>query len=279
MTQLRDRVHLSASGGVSTLTLSWPEKGNALDLEMTLALREAAHAVAGTTGLRALRIDGRGKAFCVGGDLQEFAAAADPAAHVMRVATAAHEALTVIRDLAVPVVTVVHGAVAGGGLGLALSGDVVLAADSSRFRLAYTAAGLSPDCGASFHLARVLGPARAADLALTNRTLSGSEAEAWGLVSRTCPAADLATTAAAVLRQLAEASGPALALTKSLLRRASAAAWSEHLAAEAAGISALAGSPDGREGVAAFLARRPAVFAGVRPESKNSTSLETESSR
>jgi 2-(1,2-epoxy-1,2-dihydrophenyl)acetyl-CoA isomerase len=257
---IRDRVRLEVGGPVARLTLANPDAGNALDLPMALALRDAVCRLADDPALRVVRLDAEGKAFCVGGDLREFGGVEDPCGHVASVAAAAHAALTGLRELTAPVVTVVQGVAAGGGLGLALVGDIVLVGSRVKLRVAYTAAGLSPDCGVSHHLARVLGPARALDLALSNRTLTAETAEAWGLVSRVVADDQLEGTAAALAQELAEGAGEALAATKRLLRDASGREWTEQLTAEAASIARLAGSADGREGVAAFLAKREPRF-------------------
>jgi len=257
--EIRQRVVIE-TGPVSTITLSRPQAGNALDLEMALALSEAVERVHDVAGLRAVRIAAAGSAYCVGGDLKEFAHVPDPSTHVAAVAAAAHDALTRIRGLGVPVVTVVQGVAAGAGVGIALSGDIVLAGNRAAFVLAYTAASLSPDCGGSYHLVRLLGPARANDLALTNRTVPAQLAADWGLVSRSLPDEELSVTADEVLAQLAAGSTDALAATKQLLRDSVGSSWAEQLRAEAASISRLAGTPNGREGIAAFLAKRKPEF-------------------
>lgn len=142
--------------GVVELRLDDPGRGNALDLRTAEALRDAARAVAadprGAVLLRAA-----GGNFCVGGDLRAFAGrGTETGTYVHAVASAAHAAIQALYELPVPLVTAVRGAAAGGGVGLALVGDIVLAARSARFRLAYTAIGLTPDCGASWFLPRLV---------------------------------------------------------------------------------------------------------------------------
>jgi 2-(1,2-epoxy-1,2-dihydrophenyl)acetyl-CoA isomerase len=262
-TLLRDRVRLELAGAVARVVLARPQTGNAVDLETASALQEAGERLQAAPGLRVVRIEAEGKAFCVGGDLRDFAGADDPGAHIAATADAAHRGLTALRELPVPLVGVVHGVAAGAGIGIALVADVVLAARSARFVVAYTAAGLSPDCGVSWHLARALGPARAADLLLTNRALSAEDAERWGLVSRVVDDADLARTADDVVARLASASTGALVEARRLARAAVTRDWSDHLADEAATIARLAGTPDGREGVRAFLDKRQPAFDGA----------------
>lgn len=260
---LHDRVRLDATGPVGVVTLARPEAGNALDLAMGEALREAGQrlqAAAADGAVRSILVAAEGKIFCVGGDLREFSAVDDAGAHVARVADAAHGFLTALRESGVPVVVAVQGVAAGGGLGFALVGDVILAARSARFRVAYTAAGLSPDCGTSYRLGRALGPALAADLVLTNRPFDAADAERWGLVSRVVDDQALAATAAEVAGSLAAGSREALAQALRLVRAGQDRDWHTQLDDEAATISRLIVEPDGQEGVAAFLGKRSPVF-------------------
>ncbi|MBS1870249.1 MAG: enoyl-CoA hydratase/isomerase family protein [Actinobacteria bacterium] len=260
---MHDSVGWHLDGSVARVVLARPEAGNALNLAMARGLAEAARRVrdgAEEGTVRAALVAAEGRAFCVGGDLSEFARSEDRGACVAEVATTAHEAIAVLQAAPVPVVTAVHATAAGGGVGLALCGDVVLMASTAKLRLAYTAAGLSPDCGASWLLPRRIGMARALDLALTNRVVTGAEAEQWGLASRVVAPESLGAEAEAVAVALAHGSRRALAETKRLLRESSSTSFEEQLAAEAATIAALAAAPDGREGVDAFLAKRTPEF-------------------
>ena len=195
--------------GVVELLLDDAENGNGLNLDSAQALRAAANAIAADPG-GAVLVRAAGRNFCVGGDLRAFAAqGADVGPYVHEVATAASAAIEVLYGLPVPVVTAVQGAAAGGGIGLALVGDLVLAAESAKFRLAYTAIGVTPDCGASWLLPRQIGPKRALDLLLTNRTLTAAQAENWGLVSKVVGDGELGAAARALAASLA--AGPAAA--------------------------------------------------------------------
>lgn len=254
------RVRVEVEALVARVTLVRPDAGNALDLAMAVALRNAGQFLSTMTGLRMVRVDAEGDFFCVGGDLREFAAAEDPAAHVAAVAEAAHAALRAFRELTVPVLTVVQGAAAGAGLGLALLGDVVLASRQARFRVAYTAAGLSPDCGVSFHLATSLPRALAMDLTLTNRSFSAEQAETWGLISRAVDGDALSAAADEISVGLVEGSATALSATCHLMHDGRTTDWDRQLDAEAASIARLAGGPDAKEGIAAFLAKRRPQF-------------------
>ncbi|MDN0196679.1 enoyl-CoA hydratase/isomerase family protein [Streptomyces sp. S.PNR 29] len=248
--------------GVAELRLDDPGRGNALDLPTAEALRDRAAEVAADPG-GAVLLRASGPTFCVGGDLRAFAGrGAGTGAYVHAVATAAHAAVLTLYDLPVPVVTAVRGAAAGGGIGLALVGDIVLAARSSRFRLAYTAVGLTPDCGASWLLPRLAGPRLAAELILTDRVLTGEEAERRGLVTRTVGDDDLDDIAHRTAAELAAGAGEALRAAKGLLRGDTGDDLRRHLAEEAQSIAALADDAEAQTRMAAFLAARARTRGG-----------------
>ncbi|MER6159668.1 enoyl-CoA hydratase/isomerase family protein [Streptomyces sp. NPDC001868] len=248
--------------GVVELLLDDPGRGNALDLRTAEALRDAAREVAVDPG-GAVLLRAAGGSFCVGGDLRAFAGrGTETGTYVHAVATAAHTAIQALYDLPVPVVTAVRGAAAGGGIGLALVGDIVLAARSARFRLAYTAVGLTPDCGASWFLPRLVGARRAADLILTNRVLTGDDAERWGLISRSVDDGELDETAHRTAAELAAGATGALRAAKGLLRAGAGDDLRRHLADEARSIAALADGPEAQARMASFLAARGRTKAG-----------------
>jgi 2-(1,2-epoxy-1,2-dihydrophenyl)acetyl-CoA isomerase len=180
---------------------------------------------------------------------------------VLRTASAAHAAILALAGAQVPVVTAVQGWAAGIGISLAALGDVVVAGQGARFRSAYTAVGLTPDGGLTHWLPALVGSARAGDLLLTNQTLTAAQALDWGLVSRVVPDDALAATATALARQLAAGPRRAQQVVRTLVRSGGLDALRAALDAEAAAISAQAADPEGREGIDAFLHRRPAVFA------------------
>lgn len=249
-----DRVTLRIAQSIAHVTLARPQAGNAIDLRMAGALKEAADRLAGvaTPELKALLLSAEGDRFCVGGDLKEFAGASNLQEHIESVVTAAHAGLTQFWKLNVPIVTAVRGPAAGAGIGIALLGDVVIADPTARFRSGYTAVGLSPDCGTAFHLNRLLSPPRALDLMLTNRPLTAEEAERWGLISRAVPDGDAVAIASALAAQFAGDSQPAVRETLVLARAVSLEAWENHLKREADAIIRLAGLPDARAKIAAF---------------------------
>ncbi|MFF3372398.1 enoyl-CoA hydratase/isomerase family protein [Streptomyces sp. NPDC002680] len=236
--------------------------GNAIDLAMARALLDAARECEKARA-RAVLLTGQGRSFCVGGDLKEFAALSGErlTGHLTDVTDALHGALRILAGLDAPLVAAVQGAVAGAGLGLATAADVTLAASDARFTAAYTAIGYTPDAGTSWSLPRLVGPRRAMELLLTNRRVPAPEALAMGLVSRVVAPERLYEEAVEAAGALARGATGAYGVTRRLVGRALSAGLDEHLDAEARQLAAAAVSPEGREGVAAFLDGRPPDFA------------------
>jgi 2-(1,2-epoxy-1,2-dihydrophenyl)acetyl-CoA isomerase len=252
-------VRTELDGGVLRVTLCRPEKANVLDLEVGADLRKAFEAVG--PGVRVVLLLAEGPNFCVGGDVTGFAGAVDPEAHVLELATEMHAILRDLTASGLPLVVGVQGWAAGAGFSLLLHGDVVVLGASAKIRAGYPAIGFTPDCGMTWLLPRAVGAARARDMLLTNRVVGAEEALAIGLASRVVPDAEVAAVATEVARALAAAATGALAATRRLLEAAATSTYAEHLDAEAASISARAATAEGREGVAAFVAKRPARFS------------------
>ncbi|MGW3284782.1 enoyl-CoA hydratase-related protein [Streptomyces sp. NPDC001002] len=235
--------------------------GNAIDLAMARGLRDAARECAGAR-VRAVLLSGQGRSFCVGGDLSEFGALDGErlAGHLAEVTDALHEALRILAGLDAPLVAAVQGAVAGAGLGLAMAADLGFAATDAGFTAAYTGIGYSPDAGVSWLLPRLVGPKRALDLLLTNRRVSAAEALDMGLVSRVVAPERLQAEAEEAARALAHGATGAYGATRRLVGGALSTGLHEQLDAEAHRLAAAAVSAEGREGVAAFLAKRRPDF-------------------
>lgn len=245
--------------GVARITLTAGDRGNPIEPLATAQLH-AAVLRAKADRARVIVLAAEGRFFSVGGDLGMFADAADPSALLLDLAESVHRVITeLVRGEAI-VVSVVHGTAAGGGFPLAAAADIVLAADSAKFSLAYAKVGLSPDCGGSL-LVHTLGLHRVLRLALLGDLLTAQEAYDAGLVARVVPADGLAAAADDVVAQLAASSREALAATKRLVRAAAEPAPEAVLRREAESISALAGGPEGQEGIAAFLEKRAPRFA------------------
>jgi 2-(1,2-epoxy-1,2-dihydrophenyl)acetyl-CoA isomerase len=248
--------------GLATLTLARPDAGNAIDLAMARELGEVTTAWSVDRGVRAVLLRAVGPTFCVGGDLKSFAAQDDLPGHLIEVTTHFHAALSRLARMDAPVVAAVQGSAAGGGFSLAIAADLVLAGASSRFVVAYTAIGLTPDGSGSWSLPRLVGLRRALELTLTNRPLSAAEAATEGLVTRVVEDDALEAEAGALARSLADGPTGALAAAKRLLRTSLAHDLEAQMALESSSLAAAAASADGREGIAAFLEKRRPAFGG-----------------
>src|SRR5437763_7066599 len=173
---------------VARITLNRPETGNALDGEMGHELMQVAIRSSEDRAVRVVLLTGAGRMFCVGGDLKSFAAQGERlSAHLKELAGMLHLAISRFVRMDAPLVVAVNGAAGGGGMSFVLAADLVLAAESAKFTMAYTKAGLSPDGGSTYFLPRIIGARRGLELALTNRVLGAREAEEWGLVTRVVP--------------------------------------------------------------------------------------------
>jgi 2-(1,2-epoxy-1,2-dihydrophenyl)acetyl-CoA isomerase len=252
-------VETSRDGGVLTITLNRPEAYNALTTSMHAALR-AALDEARAADVRAVVVTGAGKGFCAGQDMKEFESVdRDIAGHLE---ASYHPNVRAIRALEKPVIAAVNGAAAGAGLSLACVCDIRIAADSAMFVPGFIGIGLVPDSGGTYFLARVLGPSRAFAWMTSNRRLTAAEAHAWGLVDEVVEADALPARAAELAATYAEGPTAAIGMTKRLFDRAARSSLDEQLALEAQLQSAATKTEDFREGVGAFLEKRPPRFTG-----------------
>jgi 2-(1,2-epoxy-1,2-dihydrophenyl)acetyl-CoA isomerase len=255
-------MHLDITGGIARVTLDHPELGNVLSSATAVELGKIVRQVTEDASVRVVVLDAEGPMFCAGGDIREFVNAGEGLAAVIGDGLVhLNETLSRFYALSVPVIAALNGPVAGGGIGYALLADIVLAADTVRFRSGYAAIGLSPDAGTSFFITRVLGPKRAAEFFLSNRFIDAPEALALGLVSRIVPAERLAEETNALAEKIAAGAPGAQAAVKALVREAATASYEAVLALERDFMIANASTADCREGVAAFLERRRPAFA------------------
>ena len=245
-------------GGAARITLTAADRGNTVDPQTAAELLRAVRR-ARADDARVVVLRSEGRAFSVGGDVGAFAAAADPEQLVDDLAETLHRTISDLHRMDAVVVSAVQGMAAGAGVPLAAAADLVLAGASARFTLAYTKIGLSPDGGSSL-LTASLGLHRALHLALLNPVLTAQEAQAAGLVAEVHPDDQLDRAVDRVVGQLLAGSRTAQVAAKRLLREV-ALPWAEGaLRRETLSIRACAASPDGREGVDAFVGKRPPVF-------------------
>jgi 2-(1,2-epoxy-1,2-dihydrophenyl)acetyl-CoA isomerase len=226
-------------------------------------LMEAAIACDEDPSVRAIVLDSEGRLFCAGGDLAEFARAGEGLAQLLKEATVyLHAAISRLVRTRAPVIAAVQGHAAGAGFSLAMACDLVLAASSAKFTMAYTRAGLVPDGGSTYFLPRLIGRRRTLELMITNRTLSASDALEWGLVSRVVEDDRLAAETLKLAREIAEGPTGAFGGVKRVVLRSESETLESQMEIEARAIADAARSMDGQEGIRAFLAKRPARFTG-----------------
>jgi 2-(1,2-epoxy-1,2-dihydrophenyl)acetyl-CoA isomerase len=252
-------VDVSREGAVLTLALNRPDVLNAFDGAMHKAFQAGLKEAAGDD-VRAVVVTGAGRGFCVGQDLTEFSDA--PTDIGDRLRSGYHRNINAIRALEKPVVAAVNGPAAGAGLSLACACDIRVAAESASFIPAFIGIGLVPDSGGSYFVVRLLGIARAFEWMTSNRKLSAAEALEWGLVSEVVPDGTLDTRAAELAATYAGAPTRAIGMTKRLFDHTHLATLDEQLELEAQLQAAATQTEDFREGVAAFLEKRPPRFSG-----------------
>lgn len=249
--------------GVAHITLNRPEAANSINLEMGSDLMHAILDCSEDRAIRAVVITGAGSTFCSGGDLKSFAAHGKQLPYRLKEETTyLHAAISRLTRMDPPVVAAVNGSAAGAGMSLVCACDIVVAAESARFTMAYTRVGLTPDGSSTYFLPRIVGLKRALELTLTNRVLSAQEALDWGIVTRVVPDAELLAQAHALSTQLAAGPTKALGASKRLLH----SGWTETLETqmehESQAIAGMARTVDASEGIAAFLEKRAAKFRG-----------------
>lgn len=258
---MTDGLRVEIDGAVATVTLDRPESLNALTIPLKVALAEALDGLAADRSVRAVILTGAGRAFCAGQDLAERN---DPAAPPLEVELREryHPIVRAIRAMPQPVIAAVNGVAAGAGANIALACDLVVAARSASFIQSFCKLGLVPDSGGTWILPRLVGPARASDLALLGEKLAAETAEQWGLIWRCVDDSAFPATIEALAAQLAVAPTRGLARTKQALHES----WERPLAAqldvERDLQAELGRSADYAEGVAAFVGKRPPLFAG-----------------
>ncbi len=248
---------------VAHITLNRPEAANSINEEMGKDLMHAALRCDEDPEIRAVLISGAGKIFSGGGDLKAFLSKGDQLPyHVKEITTYLHAAVSRFTRMDAPVVAAVHGAVAGAGMSVAIACDIVVAAETTRFMVAYTRAGLTPDGSATYFLPRIVGLKRALELTLTNRMFSAQEALQWGLVTRVVPDNELLAQARAIAVQLAAGPTRAYGVSKRLLHSGWAETLETQMENESQAIANSARTADAREGITAFLEKRPPKYKG-----------------
>jgi len=255
-----DEVLTSREGAVLTITFNRPEVYNAFNRDLHAALHEAL-VEARDAAVRCVVVTGAGKGFCAGQDLKEFGQVAGSIREALE--ETYHPNIRLVRALEKPVIAAVNGPAAGAGLSFACACDLRVASDAATFVPGFVGIGLVPDSGGTWFVHRLLGFARAFEWMCANTRLSAAEALEWGLVSEVIPAEAFAERVAELAADWAARPTLAVARTKQLFEHAFAMSLEAQLALEAELQQASVATEDFREGVDAFLQKRPPTFKGT----------------
>jgi 2-(1,2-epoxy-1,2-dihydrophenyl)acetyl-CoA isomerase len=253
-------ITLEQAGPIARLTLNRPDAANGMNDTMTRELADIAKRL-DNASTKVVTITGSGRFFCAGGDLKSFATAPSRGQHIKGVADDLHRAISSFARMDAVVITSINGTAAGAGFSLAVTGDLVLAAESATFTMAYTKVGLSPDGSSSYFLPRLIGITKTKELMLTNRSLSAQEAQQWGLVTEVVPDDQLASRTDELAAQMADTAAGSNGSVKALMLATFSSGLEEQMEMEGRIIAGRAESTDGREGVDAFMAKRKPKFA------------------
>jgi 2-(1,2-epoxy-1,2-dihydrophenyl)acetyl-CoA isomerase len=260
-----ETINLEMRGTVGVVTLNRPDSLNALTTQVAQEFL-AAVPEARRNGARAIVVTGAGRAFSAGGDLREMQKIAEQEGKVEAFfdepLSLLNECILLIRQSPVPFIAAVNGAASGGGCNLALACDLVIAGESSRFNQAFIKIGLVPDCGGTFILPRLVGWKRAAELMMTGDVTSAGRALEMGMINAVVPDDELIPAAMAMAEKLAQAPTAAIGKIKELLEASAANDYGGQLEVERMAQIQSGQTKDFREGVAAFLEKRPPKFVG-----------------
>ncbi|HXF66179.1 MAG TPA: enoyl-CoA hydratase-related protein [Burkholderiales bacterium] len=253
-------VKISKDGGVATVLLDRPEKLNALSADMYCDLTRGFAELDADEEVRAVILTGAGRAFCAGGDVGTMGARDVVSG---RARSRGHQRMIrSLHEMEKPVIAAVRGPAAGIGASLALACDLIVAAESAYFLMAFRNVGLPPDGGAVFFLAQHLGVARAKELVYTARRLPAQEAREMGIVTKVVPDDRLEEEARALAREIAGSATFALRLAKKMFQAMYVPTLEMLLELENLAVGAARLTHDHEEGVAAFKEKRPPKFLG-----------------
>lgn len=264
MTTSSQPVLYEREGAIARIRLNRPKVLNALDSSMAQTLLATCKAIQSADGIRVVVLTGEGRAFMAGGDLARFH---DNLAQARKTAVQLigplHEALAILAALPQPVLASVHGPVAGAGVSLALACDLAIASDDTSFNLAYARIGASADGSVSWSLPRIVGLRRAMEIALLSDNIDAAEALRLGMINRIAKRDALAAETEQLAQRLANGPSFAFGQMKRLLRNSSERSLQQQMDAERDAFCACAATADFREGIDAFITRRPAKFGGT----------------
>jgi 2-(1,2-epoxy-1,2-dihydrophenyl)acetyl-CoA isomerase len=248
-------------GGTLTLTLNRPERANAFNLKMLAELLDALQEAETDSQVRCIVLTGAGKVFGAGEDLQEIGAAGGELSFRKLLTDAYHPLILKIRQILKPVVASVNGACAGASLGVALACDLRLAAESARFVVGFAGVGMAPDSAVSLLLPSLIGLGRATEFAMTNIPITAAQALDWGMVNRVVPLEQLPSETEHLTKQLAVGPLGAYGLAKQAFNRSVLHHLDDVLAYEADLQEQAGKGAEYREGMQAFLEKRPPKYS------------------
>jgi len=261
---MADQIAVTGKQGIARLVLNKPEAYNAFDLEMVRLLADTLIELAADHEIAGVVITGSGKAFCAGGDLgwaNDYGKSRSEAFH--QLAARYHQAIVEIRRMPKPVVAAINGMAAGGGFSLALACDFRVMATSAVLKQAYTSNGLSIDGGGTFTLPRLVGMARALEIAAFDPVIDSRKALSWGLVTEVTDDGQAVERGEAMCLRITIGARSSFAASKKLITEAYATPFETHLENERRLLSWCADQLAGREGIAAFLEKRKPRFEGL----------------
>ena len=245
------------------ITLNRPEAANALNEELSKEFYEVISDCSTDNSVRSVVLTGKGKMFCGGGDLKFLLSKKNEVKKILlNMTNYLHGAIARMAKMNAPVVVAVNGTAGGGGLSLAISGDIVISSESAKYTLAYTKAGLSPDASSTFYLPRLIGMRRARELMLTNRMLSAKEAYEIGMIDKVVSDDRLMEVAIKQAQDFASGATQAYGSVKKLLNMSFSNGLETQMDHEGIMISENGSSNDGQEGMLAFSEKRKPEFKG-----------------
>lgn len=258
---MSDAIKVNIDAGLAVIALARPKAFNSFDLEMVGNLAENLVRMALDPGVVGIAITGEGKAFCAGGDLRWLSMyKGDPDAAFHELAARYHQAVLEIKRMGKPVVAAINGLAAGGGFSLALACDFRVMETSAVLKQGYTSNGLSIDGGGTYALPRLVGLARALEIAAFDRVISAEQALSWGLVTEVVSEGKSLDRAVELLKKLSRMPRSSFAASKKLLADSFDTPFEVTLEKERDALSQCAVHPNGREGVAAFLEKRKPLY-------------------
>ena len=254
-------IKFEKQGAIVRIELNRPDDANGLNSLMSSELNKAAHICKSDTELKVVILSASGRFFCAGGDIKEMASHGDAVGSAVKsLADDLHRAISALCRMDAVLIVAVNGIAAGAGFSIALVGDIVLAAESATFTMAYTRAGLSPDGSSSYFLPRLVGLRKTQELMLLNNKLNAPQALELGLVTRVVADDDLQNEAELLAQELALGSKESSSSVKRLLMTSYDYGLEAQMDIEGRFVAQCASSDDGREGIQSFVDKRKPEF-------------------